>query len=265
MHSVSMRTVPFDTLRVRHQFLGRLTKMHNRKGVSMQYVSIMGDSISTYKGFQPQGYSVFYDDSNLFRNGMTSVYDTWWAKVNQFLQAWLCVNNSFSGSRVTGGCFPSADCDERTALLHTDLCSPDWILIYMGFNDFGNGIPITSDRSDSPSFFASYYNMLMKIRKHYPRSRIVCGTLMEASLRDYDSWKFPQKWAGISICEYNAAIKIAAQLSGAAVADLASLHMRYETLDGTHPTKAGHDTMAQAWIRCLKGLGIQGVNENRPL
>ena len=58
----------------------------------MKFVSIMGDSISTFSGFNPEGYSVFYDEYNSHRNSMTSVYDTWWAKVNQFLHAYICVN-----------------------------------------------------------------------------------------------------------------------------------------------------------------------------
>lgn len=58
----------------------------------------------------------------------------------------------------------------------------------------------------------------------------------------------------ISLCEYNAAIKIAAELAGAEVADLAAQNLRYETLDGTHPTRAGHATIAQAWINCLGSI-----------
>lgn len=217
----------------------------------MRFVSVMGDSISTYSGFIPQGYSVFYDEDNSYINELSSVYDTWWAKVNQFLHAYICVNNSYSGSKVTGGRFPSASSDERTSLLHTEQYRPDVILIYMGFNDFGNGIQITSDRSDGTSFFDSYCDMLRKIKQNYPESRIICATLMEGFIRDNKKWVFPHQWAGISIYEYNAAIKIAAQISGVALADLASENMRYETLDGTHPTKAGHDTIAQVWIRCL--------------
>ena len=58
----------------------------------------------------------------------------------------------------------------------------------------------------------------------------------------------------ISLCEYNAAIKIAAELAGAEVADLAAQNLRYETLDGTHPTRAGHATIAQDWINCLGSI-----------
>ena len=55
----------------------------------MRLVSIIGDSISTYEGYNPSGYAVFYDQEMCARNGLKSVYDTWWAKVNQFLHAYL--------------------------------------------------------------------------------------------------------------------------------------------------------------------------------
>lgn len=195
---------------------------------------------------------MFYDEYNSLRNDMTSVYDTWWAKVNQFINAYICVNNSYSGSKVTGEKFPSGNCDQRTSNLHTEQYTPDMILIYLGFNDFGNGVHITNDKLGSPSFFSSYYNMLQKIKMNYPKSRIICGTLMESYMKGDNSWKFPHKWAGVSIYEYNAAIKIAAEIAGIEVADLASQNLRYETLDGSHPTKEGHITLAKAWINCLK-------------
>ena len=218
----------------------------------VKFVSILGDSISTYSGYNPIGYKVFYDEYNSLRNDMTSVYDTWWAKVNQFINAYICVNNSYSGSKVTGEKFPSGNCDQRTSNLHTEQYTPDMILIYLGFNDFGNGVHITNDKLGSPSFFSSYYNMLQKIKMNYPKSRIICGTLMESYMKGDNSWKFPHKWAGVSIYEYNAAIKIAAEIAGIEVAYLASQNLRYETLDGSHPTKEGHITLAKAWINCLK-------------
>ena len=61
-------------------------------GDIMRLVSIVGDSISTFEGFNPPGYAVFYDKEMIERNGLRTVYDTWWAKVNQALHAFLCVN-----------------------------------------------------------------------------------------------------------------------------------------------------------------------------
>ena len=60
---------------------------------AMILVSIIGDSISTFEHYNPPDYAVFYDKEKQALNGMTSVYDTWWAKVNQALHANLCVNN----------------------------------------------------------------------------------------------------------------------------------------------------------------------------
>ena len=75
----------------------------------MRMVSIVGDSVSTFEGYNPQGYAVFYDREMQVRNELNSVYDTWWAKVNQALHAFLCVNNSYSGSKVSGKVFPAGE------------------------------------------------------------------------------------------------------------------------------------------------------------
>ena len=106
-------------------------------------VSILGDSISTYDGYNPKGYAVYYDEYMQMRNGLQSVYDTWWAKVNQALGAFLCVNDSYSGCMVSGVDFPAGCSQERIMNLRTSEYMPDLILIYMGINDFGNGVPIS--------------------------------------------------------------------------------------------------------------------------
>ena len=70
----------------------------------------------------------FYDIEMQRKYGLNIVYDTWWAKVNQALHAYLCVNNSYSGSKVTGKDFPSAVSEERVANLHNGEHYPDVIL-----------------------------------------------------------------------------------------------------------------------------------------
>ena len=168
----------------------------------MLFVSIIGDSISTYDGFNPEGYEVYYDKPRQMNNGMSSVYDTWWAKVNQGLHAYLCVNNSFSGSRVTGEGFPAASSTERTSLLHTQWYSPDLILIYIGFNDFGNGVPIRNPEPScffrkNPAFFEDAYEIMLKKVKHgYPSARIICATLMRTEVKGREYWDFPEHYRG---------------------------------------------------------------------
>ena len=222
-------------------------------------ISVMGDSISTFESFNPEGYSVFYDSQMQYINGLTSVNDTWWAQVIQVLHGELCVNNSYSGSKVSGEGFPSACSAERCGSLHTPQVSPDIILIYMGFNDFGNGVPIHGKLFSfkrNPAFFADAYDcMLDRLRKNYPEAKIVYATLMRTAIGASD-WPFPETYAGVLFDDYNNAIRNIGEKENCYLADINLLNLRYETRDGSHPTKLGHTILADAWIRSLEQLDI---------
>jgi len=225
----------------------------------MKLVSIVGDSISTYDGYNPRNYSVFYDKTQAQKYGLNNVYDTWWAKVNQKLNLFLCVNDSFSGSRVTGTIFPAGLSDERIHNLKTERYLPDYILVYLGFNDFINGIPITSNKN-SFGFEESYEIMLMKIKKNYPQAKVVCGTLMRTKIQSNSDWRFPENYGGVPFEEYNTAIRRVVQNNNCYLADLDGSNERYETLDGSHPTAKGHMVLAENWIQCLCQSGAYGVS-----
>ncbi len=78
----------------------------------------MGDSISTFEGYNPKGYEVYYDRQCQIVNEMRNVEDTWWMQVLHAMDAILCVNNAYSGSMVSGKTFPSAISEERLEGLH---------------------------------------------------------------------------------------------------------------------------------------------------
>lgn len=221
------------------------------------FVSILGDSISTFSGYNPKGYAVYYDEEVQKINGLRSVYDTWWAKVNQSLNAYLCVNNSYSGSEVSGLEFPAGNCKERLMCLYDSECTPDLILIYLGINDFGYGVPIqcaplSNDcKTDLLYFEDAYHQMLTGLRYFYPKTKIICATLMKTIIKQDNKWSFPNSLGGICIDDYNDAIRRPASNCHISLADLAILDRRYETLDGTHPTAKGHKTIADEWIACL--------------
>lgn len=208
------------------------------------YVSVLGDSISTFKGYQPAKYAAFYDPEQPWGHNLQSVYDMWWAQVNRFLRAYICVNNAYSGSTVSGE-YPSASSPERTGALHLPDQQPDIILIYIGFNDFARGIPLED-------FGPAYGRMLSQLRQNYPRAWIFCGTLMRTFIRGAEQWSFPEKFGGIPLSAYNDAIRAQCAASGCELAELSGSGLYLETLDGTHPTADGHRTLAQAWIRCLR-------------
>lgn len=214
------------------------------------YVSIMGDSISTYEGFNPPDYAVYYNKTNCQKNGLNSVYDTWWAKVNQFLKAYLCVNNSYSGSRVAGLGVSAGCSTHRTSTLHNNSSSPDIILVYLGINDFANGVILQG--KDYTCFEQAYDTMLSQLKSHYPRAWIVCGTLMQGRVKANPSWCFPSRNHAFFLEEYNDTIRRVCKKQQCVLADLAALNKKYETLDGAHPTAYGHTEIAQCWISCLK-------------
>lgn len=228
----------------------------------MRFVSIIGDSISTFEGLNPEGYDVFYDREMQQENGLTTADDTWWGRVIRALDADLCVNNAWSGSRVTGFGPSAASSGMRTGALHTRDHKPDMVLIYIGCNDFANGVPLESGRKalffkkDRRYFESAYAAMLSGIKRRYPNAVIVCSTLMRSCVAGYDRWKFPECYGGIEFEKYNQAIRKVCRQENCVLADVAALNMRYETLDGWHPTLEGHELIAHAWLQCLSGSGI---------
>ncbi len=215
-------------------------------------ISVLGDSISTYEGFNPYGYSVYYRDDRLYDNEMDSVNDTWWKRVIDGIGGELCVNNSFSGSFVAGEFESSACSEERCSRLHGDV-APDIILIYMGSNDRGFKVEVGLDApQDINRFYGAYRTMLQRIGNNYPSAKIVCGTLLMGKLKDsvephYDRFTRADE-------RYNDAIRSAVKENGCLLADLARMGERYETLDYCHPTKDGHRLMAKLWLESLKSL-----------
>ena len=216
-------------------------------------VSIIGDSISTYFGFTDFGYPVYYTAEQAQLNGIQSVDDMWWKRVMDSIGGQLCVNNSYSGSLVTGAVRSAACSEERCSGLANE-CSPDIVLIYIGTNDRGWGVCAGDDDDDgTDTFYGSYRTMLRRIKANYPQAKIVCGTLLWAYVDGFGESKYRDKLPFFAE-EINDAIRRAAQKEGCFVADIASYNEQYETLDYCHPTKEGHNTIARLWLKAMKDI-----------
>lgn len=207
-------------------------------------ISILGDSISTYQGFNPPYYPVYYKDDNAYENDILSVNDTWWKQVIDAVDGELCENNSYSGSLVFGNVSSSACSEERCTSLHgTNI--PDVILIYMGTNDRGYGIEIQK-------FYDAYCTMLRRIKKKYPDAKIICATLLLGYYKNGEGKLNAE--SVVAEFEYNNAIRAAVKDENCLLADIASSGKCYETLDDCHPTKSGHSLIAKLWFEKLKSL-----------
>lgn len=241
-----------------------LTKEYdNQNGYNRRkrYISILGDSISTFKGYNPVDYKVFYEENNCMRADIKDTLNTWWGQVIQKLNGELLVNNSWSGSRVTKlpgstNVFPSACSEERTCGLHiecADSCyMPDDIIIFLGVNDwsFAAKHGDIDDHPDDNEYFGTAYRlMLSRIKFNYPKSRIWCCTLCSTYMSDNQNFEFPEVLNGNDINYYNYTISKVAHDMGCNVIDLYSYNTPYDTIDGTHPNKSGMNTIADLVVR----------------
>lgn len=223
--------------------------------------SILGDSISTLEGFNPKDYNVFYADDNCVKSGVVEAEDTWWDKVIGFFGGELLVNNSWSGSRVTKlrgneQLFPSGCSDERTSALHINDVKPDVILVYLGTNDWAFGASTGKGarvrRNNYSEFFDfAYDGMLKKLKKNYPESEIWCCTLCETYISKRPDFQFPHEYAGTHIEEYNQIIRKVVRRRKCKLIDLYSCGTAYDSIDGTHPTSDGMNTIATMIIRSM--------------
>lgn len=205
-------------------------------------ISILGDSMSTYEGYTPEGF-VFYGPWSTGETGIASVEDTWWMKVIKKLGGVLGKNNSLSGSLVSGRSVTSATSPRRIA----DLASngiPDVILVAMGANDWGFGF--------LPEEFESEYRRMVHLLKAaYPKARIYCSTLPVGKVEKEEELFFFDVDGHISRKIYSDIISRVAKESDVCLVDLYECGMEYPSIDGVHPNKAGMQVLYEIWISAL--------------
>lgn len=243
--------------------------------------SILGDSISTLTGYNPEGYHVFYTGNTCVSSGVQGVKDTWWGKVIEYFGGELLVNNSWSGSRVTklpesATLFPSGCSSERTGGLHSESNMPDVIIVYLGTNDWAYGVDVYAKRAgvydkkedlfvdgcvsgDESVFKVAYEKMLGNLKRNYPAAEIYCCTLSETSMHSNSFFKFPHTYKGIHIEDYNCVIRDVSEQMDCKVIDFYAFHLPYDAVDGTHPTADGMNTLASLAIHRLcddEGMGF---------
>ena len=246
----------------KEKFIADFPFLQEKSKYYKKQFSILGDSISTLEGYNPSGYKVFYTEENSKKSGVTHIQDTWWGKVISYFGGELLINNSWSGSRVTKfpdseAVFPAGCSKERTSTLHRENIRPDVIIVYLGFNDWANGVKTGNEtriltEEDSDLFDLAYDNMLNQIKSNYPKSEIWCCTLCETYISRRPDFIFPHRHAGIHIEEYNDIIRKVVQKNGCNLMDLYSYKTPYDSMDGSHPTSDGMDTIAKMVIRSMQ-------------
>ena len=222
-----------------------------------KYISILGASIETLEGWNPPGYAVFYTKERSRLSRICTPEDTWWGKVIAQLGGTLLINNAWSGSRATrlpnaDGDFPSACSIERTGALHNEHVAPDVILVHIGGNDFGYGVPIrrrTFQKGNKMEFFSCAYRMMLRrLRRNYPNAEIWCMGIGRTYMSARPEFVFPENFGGVPCADYNREIERLAHHYGCAYINLYQ-RGTYDTIDGTHPTYEGMGMLANLVLR----------------
>ncbi len=252
-----------------------------------KYVSILGDSISTFQGYSNNA-SV---NSTIGGNGprydagaadtkpgsyclLQSVNDTWWMNFANRSGMQLLVNNSWAGSQVFGGqtsdgrVIPAAYL-ERCVNLHDNTLEdnsgnvpihPDIIFVYLGINDYNfNRSNVGTDAVDygklmnedgtyiTPTNFGQAYGILL----HKMQNAYPNAQIFAMTL-------LPENLYSVDMAaweQHNAHIRAAAEYYDVPLVDLAkNCDITWENysgymIDKIHPTAAGMQLISD----CIEG------------
>ncbi|MCM1386109.1 MAG: GDSL-type esterase/lipase family protein [Bacillus sp. (in: Bacteria)] len=238
-------------------------------GAMPQTLSIMGDSISTYAEWIPEGYAVFYP-----MNGeVTDVNQTWWKMVLDDMDMALCANASSSGSTCAGNSLgmdnPQHGCsDFRIAdLMGEGGTYPDMIIVYMGTNDFLMGIPVGSndgtqyvEEGEVDNFSDAYSLMLDKLAANYPGAEVFCCNL--TPIGDWGkerAFDIMVNGDGLTSEDYSAQIEVIAAAKGCHVIDLQNCGITVDNMqeyvsDGVHLKPEGMMLIRDAVEKAITGF-----------
>lgn len=240
----------------------------NGNGAAPRKVSILGDSISTFDGWIPEGYACYFPMSG----DVTEVEQTWWQIALQNTGMELCVNGSSSGSTCVGDSTSADDCrygcgDYRIGdLIGANGCFPDVIIVYMGTNDFMKAVPLgdndgtqTVEEGVIENFSDAYCLMLDKLIASYPNAEIYCCNLPAMGVWGPESGPVFVPFVNsleLTPADYGKQIAIIAEAKGCQLIDLQNCGITTENLewyvsDGVHLNPDGMELVGSAVERAV--------------
>lgn len=226
-------------------------------------LSILGDSISTFDGYIPTDYNIFYPGNG----DISTVEKTWWWQMMNTTGMELNANASSSNTTITGDSLDTTGsapgCSTKRMIDLTpgdDGPAPDILIVFMGTNDFLRSVelgtftePSQQDEGIITNFCDAYELMIQKLNALYPNAEIYFCTLLETNAGDVD--EYPQSYPatnknGNTIGDFNAEIATIASAYSYPVIDVHNCGITYEKLDqytsdGVHPNTEGAKLIAE--------------------
>lgn len=179
--------------------------------------SIVGDGLSAYDGYIPSGFVSYYPQDTI-----EDVSDMWWSRLASETGMTLVKNASWDGSRVSWIIGTTNDTkgkvaytnERRSEILGNGARYPDFIIVFIGAQDFHDSVPIgTLDiDSDVPSvsgeirqFKPAYAAMLKNIIERYVYAKVFCCTLPQQTYNNVSTHPIKNS-IGVPLAAYNEAI-----------------------------------------------------------
>lgn len=196
--------------------------------------SFIGDSISTYQDYVPEGYATFYPYPTA---DVRDVNQTWWMELLNNLGASLFVNNSYSGSCVATSGSSSSSNKERLEKLVISERNSDVLIIFMGSNDAHANSGILES-----NFYDKYKQMIDCIYELCDEDiEIILMTLPISNL-------YPSNRQ----VSFNNQIKKIASEYSLKVVDMETFDLRPHLIDSAHPGHSGMKAMSDFILKELK-------------
>lgn len=198
-------------------------------------MSILGDSVSTYKGASNDASANLSTSYNpYFYRLPFPLEKTYWSLILDKFGMSLCVNNSWSGGNLSGIDDESSGVNRASHLSRDNGEKPDFIIVFMGLNDLGRGI-------DIDIFSRDYESALLTIKKNQPNATVCC-----VNMPDRDPI-FKKRAEKINYAIENAVNKMG---NGYFIADLYNSRLNNDfyydnTVDGLHPDEDGMRIIAE--------------------
>lgn len=151
---------------------------------------IFGDSYSTFAGFIPEGYAVYYSETPRPETDVTRVTETWWYQVMDNARLNLVLNNSWSGSTIGYTGYNNSDCSQSSSFIfrlrqlkeqgffHENEINT--VFVFGGTNDswsdapLGVSMPENQSEADLFSVLPAISHFLTDLKETLPAAAIYC-------------------------------------------------------------------------------------------
>ena len=158
---------------------------------------IIGDSYSTFEGYIPEGFSIYYKNPPCPYTDLTKVEETWWHQFVKKTNGNLVLNSSFSGSTVCNTGYDGKIVKQTSFLgrLKTLIDEHffeenkiDTVIVFGGTNDSWANSPIGSIKysdwteEDELAFLPAFGELLALVKEKAPDASLI--TVINTELKD---------------------------------------------------------------------------------